>query len=476
MEMKRILTATSLLIISVSLLTSCSSVSSSVPSSNRTNRTTASQNDNDKTPESDSLIASGFYKVTPLGADGKVQKGTDEIVGDIVFLHEELYFNSKTNLVFNGIRGIFDKRGVIFSTIDSDQSVTHHWSFKKETDPQGTVVISHENDQTLLTLSFPPSDSTKRLLLTYIGRSLLHSKHTFLSHHGSPYNRGLNNNGIYPENSLASFQESLRAGYDGFEVDVRITKDQKYIAFHDSRLALDSTCRGKVSSWLLEDLEKNCSLDHTTVIPNFIGKKAKKISPMDSLKSILEETLPDPRLKTLAIDIKPSSDEDIVAGIQDALQNIHDEALLKKIIFISRTDTSLTQLKTLFPSAHGALEGKIGREPSTHLLDFAPGSNSIKNGNHTVVSFGMWVPILQEMQSVKIHNFIKIAHENGYTVMAWTAKRPKTLQRAMRNFSEFDMLMSDVPFDVIAREELREHKLKTNFKLYEDGDEDDLSE
>ena len=37
----------------------------------------------------------------------------------------------------------------------------------------------------------------------------------------------------YPENSLRAFEEAFKAGADGIELDVRLTKDGKLIVFHD---------------------------------------------------------------------------------------------------------------------------------------------------------------------------------------------------------------------------------------------------
>jgi glycerophosphoryl diester phosphodiesterase len=66
-------------------------------------------------------------------------------------------------------------------------------------------------------------------------------------HRGSPRR--------FPENTLASFDEALRAGADGFETDLRLLSDGTAILFHDDELddaeiesmrAADLTSRGAV--------------------------------------------------------------------------------------------------------------------------------------------------------------------------------------------------------------------------------------
>ncbi len=52
-----------------------------------------------------------------------------------------------------------------------------------------------------------------------------------LGHRGSPKR--------FPENTLASFEETLRAGADGFETDLRLLFDRTAVLFHDDELQED---------------------------------------------------------------------------------------------------------------------------------------------------------------------------------------------------------------------------------------------
>jgi glycerophosphoryl diester phosphodiesterase len=52
-----------------------------------------------------------------------------------------------------------------------------------------------------------------------------------LGHRGSPKR--------FPENTLASFEETLRAGADGFETDLRLLFDRTAVLFHDDELRED---------------------------------------------------------------------------------------------------------------------------------------------------------------------------------------------------------------------------------------------
>src|SRR5436853_6898649 len=51
------------------------------------------------------------------------------------------------------------------------------------------------------------------------------SEFRIFGHRGSPRR--------FPENTVASFEEALRAGADGFETDLRLLSDNTAVLFHD---------------------------------------------------------------------------------------------------------------------------------------------------------------------------------------------------------------------------------------------------
>ena len=50
-----------------------------------------------------------------------------------------------------------------------------------------------------------------------------------------------------PENTIPAFRKALDLGADGIELDVRLTKDEKLVVFHDRRLERTSTGHGPVN-------------------------------------------------------------------------------------------------------------------------------------------------------------------------------------------------------------------------------------
>lgn len=61
---------------------------------------------------------------------------------------------------------------------------------------------------------------------------------------------------IAPEHSLAAFSKSAELGVDGFEVDIRLTKDEEIIVFHDEFLDRTTDGAGRVADLTLTELRK----------------------------------------------------------------------------------------------------------------------------------------------------------------------------------------------------------------------------
>ncbi|MFY0599530.1 MAG: hypothetical protein JXR03_07645 [Cyclobacteriaceae bacterium] len=62
--------------------------------------------------------------------------------------------------------------------------------------------------------------------------------------------------GIAPENTMASFRAALEMGVDMIELDVRNTKDEQIIVFHDSTLERTTNGVGQVHDFTLEEIKK----------------------------------------------------------------------------------------------------------------------------------------------------------------------------------------------------------------------------
>lgn len=60
----------------------------------------------------------------------------------------------------------------------------------------------------------------------------------------------------YPENSMIAFQKAAELGVDQIELDIRVTKDNVLVVFHDETVDRVSNGTGKVCDFTLEELQK----------------------------------------------------------------------------------------------------------------------------------------------------------------------------------------------------------------------------
>ena len=61
---------------------------------------------------------------------------------------------------------------------------------------------------------------------------------------------------LYPENTLLAFEEAVRTGADGVELDVRLTLDGEAVVIHDESLDRTSDMSGLVSELTLPEIRK----------------------------------------------------------------------------------------------------------------------------------------------------------------------------------------------------------------------------
>lgn len=61
---------------------------------------------------------------------------------------------------------------------------------------------------------------------------------------------------LYPENTMLAFIEADKAGADGIELDVQLTKDGEIVVIHDERVDRTTNGKGFVKDFLYKDLRK----------------------------------------------------------------------------------------------------------------------------------------------------------------------------------------------------------------------------
>lgn len=143
-------------------------------------------------------------------------------------------------------------------------------------------------------------------------------------------------NAKYTENTLESFIEALKAGADGIELDVHLTKDGEVVVFHDFDLSRMTKESGYIFEFTLEDL-KEIKLENNHSIPTLREVLEKLIQYKDNYsKSEI----------TLNVEFKAGSQ--MYPDIEEKVMEIcYDKLSYNEIVFSSFDHQCLVEIKSL---------------------------------------------------------------------------------------------------------------------------------
>ena len=206
-----------------------------------------------------------------------------------------------------------------------------------------------------------------------------------LGHRGSPRR--------FPENTLASFDEALRAGADGFETDLRLLSDRTAIVYHDDEL--DDV---EIESMRADDLTSR-------------GATLQKLSDLAAYSG----------RATMILEVKRSKWEDVlvehVSSWQDVVIASFDHSLLAAL---RRRNLSIPLGITVFG----------------YILDLATYAANLG---------ATWCfPNYRYVDRAMVTSL----HDRGIKVVPWTPNRPREWT-ALREVG-CDGVITDLPHDAVA--------------------------
>ena len=108
---------------------------------------------------------------------------------------------------------------------------------------------------------------------------------------------------LAPEHSMLAFEKSVELGVDGFQIDIRLTKDEEIILFSDDSVERTSTSSGFIKDLTLAELKQ------INFGANFECLDGNKIYEEDHIEVVtLREVLEKFNDKVFVIDIKDNPD------------------------------------------------------------------------------------------------------------------------------------------------------------------------
>ncbi len=135
-----------------------------------------------------------------------------------------------------------------------------------------------------------------------------------------------------PENTMAAFNKALMLGTNGIELDLKKTKDNKIVIFHDKKIDEKSNSVGKLSDYTYEELLK---FDFGSWFDKVKFKDEKIVLFEDFMKVFGKENI------TLAIEIKDDNIE------KDTLDIISKYGNISKIFITSFEYSILEKVRNI---------------------------------------------------------------------------------------------------------------------------------
>lgn len=207
----------------------------------------------------------------------------------------------------------------------------------------------------------------------------------------------------YPENTMKSFMEAAKAGADGLELDVQMTKDGELVVIHDEKIDRTTDGTGFVKDYNLKDLRKfDAGFHQKTIV------KKEPIPLLEEVLAWLSET-------------------DLVCNIELKNSIIPYEGMEEKVISMVR-DFNLSEKIIISSFNHYSIVYSYRLAPE---IEIAP-----------LLSEGLYMPWIYA-QSIRAKGFhphwraapdeiVEAALESGIEVRPYTVNKDLELERLFK--------------------------------------------
>jgi glycerophosphoryl diester phosphodiesterase len=243
---------------------------------------------------------------------------------------------------------------------------------------------------------------------------------------------------LAPENTIIAFKKAIESGADGIEFDVRLTKDEIPIVFHDATLKRVSNKAVHISKLYLEDLQR----------VQKIGEWFNRRFPTKANEEFLKEKIPtlEELLNFLRdfqgkiyLEIKGTEKQTLVLSekIKKIVESSH---LSQQIVFKSFRLNAIKRLKEILPKARTAAlfaPKIITLSRKTKIIQKATESSADEISIH---------------YSLATEKFIRTAKASGFYVVIWTVDHPRWIQKALK--TGIHALITNDPTKLIAERNL----------------------
>ncbi|MHA1289257.1 MAG: glycerophosphodiester phosphodiesterase [Candidatus Thorarchaeota archaeon] len=217
-----------------------------------------------------------------------------------------------------------------------------------------------------------------------------------------------------PENTMIALESAIAIGVDVLESDVRLTKDDKIVLFHDEDLQRTTGRSGTVRDFTLDELRQ---IDFGYAFTSDDGASFPFRGKGHSIVTLQEafERFPDTIFNLDIKDTFPSAPEELARLISQTSRS-------DSVIIASFHDMQIERFRELMPkvptSAHPG-------EVKKFVLNTKFGLPRIRRGDIHYKSFA--VPMKSGPLKVVTKKFVRKAHELNIAVHVWTINNQPTM-------------------------------------------------
>lgn len=220
-----------------------------------------------------------------------------------------------------------------------------------------------------------------------------------------------------PENTLAAFRLAMEQGADMLELDIRLTRDQQIVVFHDKLLKRTSNGEGKLSLMSLEELRR---LDAGSWFDplRYAGE------PIPTLREVLELTAGKIMLN---IEIKAEAVQRHDDTLERALLALLQEYQMVPHTMVSSFNTlTLIRIKERAPQLSTAL--LYGNTVRTNLRPKIP----IYGYQAYQMVLRTRADSLNVRKNLVTRGFLRRSRETGVRIHPFTVDDPKMMKKLIR--------------------------------------------
>jgi glycerophosphoryl diester phosphodiesterase len=205
---------------------------------------------------------------------------------------------------------------------------------------------------------------------------------------------------MFAENTMTAFIEAEKAGADGIELDVQLTKDGEVVVIHDEKVDRTTSGKGFVNDYLFKDIRKLNA-----------NKKGTKNEPIPSLIEVLEWL----QTNKMVCNIELKNGLIAYEGMEKkVIQLIRKYGLSKRIIISSFNHYSIVHSYRLAPDIETA--------PLFIETIYMP----------WIYSQSIRAKGIHPSHSAIPDNIIKATMENGIAVRPYTVNKDASMQRLFK--------------------------------------------